>query len=83
MKRAALRGAGLSRPKISYLYDLADHVRDGRLDLHALDLLRTYAAGLLQRMGAGRAMIEWFGPVLTEYYAGSEGGFLEDASARK
>ncbi len=33
----ALRGAGLSRPKISYLYDLADHVRDGRLDLHALD----------------------------------------------
>jgi DNA-3-methyladenine glycosylase II len=33
----ALRAAGLSRPKISYLYDLADHVLDGRLDLHALD----------------------------------------------
>jgi DNA-3-methyladenine glycosylase II len=33
----ALRGAGVSRPKISYLYDLADHVGDGRLDLHALD----------------------------------------------
>ncbi len=33
----ALRGAGLSRPKISYLYDFADHVLDGRLDLHALD----------------------------------------------
>jgi DNA-3-methyladenine glycosylase II len=34
---AALRAAGVSRPKISYLYDLADHVTDGRLDLHALD----------------------------------------------
>ena len=34
---AALRGAGVSRPKINYLYDLADHVGDGRLDLHALD----------------------------------------------
>ena len=33
----ALRAAGVSRPKISYLYDLADRVGDGRLDLHALD----------------------------------------------
>ena len=33
----ALRAAGVSRPKISYVYDLADHVGDGRLDLHALD----------------------------------------------
>ena len=32
-----MRAAGVSRPKISYLYDLADHVGDGRLDLHALD----------------------------------------------
>jgi len=37
MDALALRGAGVSRPKISYLYDLADHVGDGRLDLHALD----------------------------------------------
>ena len=34
---AALRTAGVSRPKITYLYDLADHVGTGRLDLHALD----------------------------------------------
>jgi DNA-3-methyladenine glycosylase II len=34
---AALRAAGVSRPKIAYLYDLAGHVGDGRLDLHALD----------------------------------------------
>jgi len=34
---AQLRAAGVSRPKISYLYDLADRVADARLDLHALD----------------------------------------------
>jgi DNA-3-methyladenine glycosylase II len=34
---AALRTAGVSRPKIGYLHDLADRVLDGRLDLHALD----------------------------------------------
>lgn len=33
----ALRGVGVSSQKIKYLYDLSDHVSDGRLDLHALD----------------------------------------------
>src|SRR5690349_3624153 len=33
----SLRAAGMSRPKITYLYDLADHVADGRLDFEALD----------------------------------------------
>jgi DNA-3-methyladenine glycosylase II len=33
----ALRAAGVSGQKIRYVYDLADHVADGRLDLHALD----------------------------------------------
>jgi len=37
MSAGDLRTAGVSRPKISYVYDLADHVGDGRLDLHALD----------------------------------------------
>jgi 3-methyladenine DNA glycosylase/8-oxoguanine DNA glycosylase len=32
----ALRAAGVSRPKISYLRDLAQHVVDGKLDLHGL-----------------------------------------------
>jgi DNA-3-methyladenine glycosylase II len=32
----ALRAAGVSRPKISYLRDLAQHIEQGRLDLHAL-----------------------------------------------
>ncbi len=33
----ALRGAGVSGPKVSYLRDLASRVADGRLDLHGLD----------------------------------------------
>jgi DNA-3-methyladenine glycosylase II len=33
----ALRAAGVSRPKISYMRDLAERVADGRLDLHALE----------------------------------------------
>lgn len=32
----ALRGAGVSRPKIAYLRDLSTRVVDGRLDLHGL-----------------------------------------------
>jgi len=32
----ALRNAGMSRPKISYLRDLASHVMAGRIDLHGL-----------------------------------------------
>jgi len=33
---AALRGVGVSRPKIGYLHDLSERVADGRLDLPAL-----------------------------------------------
>jgi len=32
----ALRAAGVSHPKISYLRDLAQHIEDGRLDLNGL-----------------------------------------------
>ncbi len=35
--QAALRAAGISWPKISYLRDLAERVSDGRLDLDALE----------------------------------------------
>lgn len=34
---AALRSAGLSHSKVSFLRDLAEHVSDGRLDLDGLD----------------------------------------------
>lgn len=36
---AELRAAGLSGQKIAYLRDLAEHVSDGRLDLHGLSRL--------------------------------------------
>ena len=31
-----IRGAGFSRPKVSFIRDLAEHVQDGRLDLERL-----------------------------------------------
>lgn len=40
----ALRGAGLSRSKTSYLLDLAQHVLDGRLDLGALPAMSDASA---------------------------------------
>ena len=54
---AALRAAGVSRPKISYLYDLADHVTDGRLDLHALD--GHPDAEVIARMTAVKGLGRW------------------------
>jgi DNA-3-methyladenine glycosylase II len=36
LEPSAVRAAGVSGPKIAYLRDLASHVVDGRLDLHAL-----------------------------------------------
>jgi DNA-3-methyladenine glycosylase II len=35
----ALRGAGVSRPKIAYLRDLAERVHDGRLPLESLETM--------------------------------------------
>jgi len=32
-----IRGAGFSRPKVTFIRDLAAHVLDGRLDLHGLN----------------------------------------------
>jgi DNA-3-methyladenine glycosylase II len=32
-----IRGAGFSRPKVTFIKDLAAHVLDGRLDLHGLN----------------------------------------------
>lgn len=37
LEASALRAAGVSRPKTSYLYDLADRVAAGQLNLRALD----------------------------------------------
>ena len=58
----ALRGAGLSRQKISYLQDLAAHVIDGRLDLAALEDMsdEDVIAAITAVKGFGRWSAEMF-----------------------
>jgi DNA-3-methyladenine glycosylase II len=58
----ALRAAGLSRQKISYLQDLAAHVSDGRLDLAALEDLsdEEVIAAITAVKGFGRWSAEMF-----------------------
>jgi DNA-3-methyladenine glycosylase II len=62
LDHAALRSAGVSRPKISYLYDLADHVADGRLEFAALDGLtdEDVIARITAVKGLGRWSAEMF-----------------------
>jgi DNA-3-methyladenine glycosylase II len=58
----ALRGAGLSRQKISYLQDLSAHVLDGRLNLDALEDLtdEDVVAAITAVKGFGRWSAEMF-----------------------
>ncbi len=58
----ALRGAGLSRPKIAYLRDLATKVLDGTVRLDALDALddERVIETLTQVKGIGRWSAEMF-----------------------
>ena len=58
----ALRGAGVSRPKISYLRDLAERVHDGRLDLPALETSsdEEVIAAITAVKGLGRWSAEMF-----------------------
>ena len=52
-----LRAVGLSRPKISYLRDLARHVIDGELDLEALQNLPDEE--VIDRITAVKGMGRW------------------------
>jgi DNA-3-methyladenine glycosylase II len=58
----ALRTAGLSRQKIGYLRDLAQHVRSGELDLGALHYLsdEEVAAQIIAVKGLGRWSADMF-----------------------
>jgi DNA-3-methyladenine glycosylase II len=58
----ALRAAGVSRPKISYLRDLAGRVADGRLDLAALETASDEAVieAITAVKGLGRWSAEMF-----------------------
>ena len=57
-----LRTAGLSRPKIGYLVDLASRVADGRLDLAALEQASDddAAAAIMSVKGMGRWSADMF-----------------------
>lgn len=59
---AALRAAGVSRQKISYLRDLSARVADGRLDLASLDAMTDEAvvAAITTVKGLGRWSAEMF-----------------------
>jgi len=58
----ALRAAGVSRPKIAYLRDLAERVSDGRLPLEALETLPDdeVIAAITAVKGFGRWSAEMF-----------------------
>jgi DNA-3-methyladenine glycosylase II len=58
----ALRAAGVSGPKVSYLRDLSERVLDGRLDLHALEMLpdEDVVTAITAVKGLGRWSAEMF-----------------------
>ena len=53
----AMRAAGLSRPKIRYLRDLAQHILDGKLDLGGLDDLSDEEVS--ERVTAVKGLGQW------------------------
>jgi DNA-3-methyladenine glycosylase II len=57
-----LRGAGLSRAKVAYLRDLAEHVEDGELDLERLPELpdEEVAEQLIAIKGLGQWTVDMF-----------------------
>jgi len=52
-----LRGVGLSRPKIRYVKDLAQHVLDGRLDLDHISTMPNDQ--LIEQLTAVKGLGEW------------------------
>lgn len=59
---AALRAAGVSGPKITYIRDLAERVQDGRLDLEALESMsdEEVVTAITAVKGLGRWSAEMF-----------------------
>jgi len=62
------------------MLDLPDDVRQG-FDGSSLQSILHGAAPCPP--GAKRRMIEWLGPIVTEYYGGTEGGFISMATAEE
>jgi DNA-3-methyladenine glycosylase II len=64
----AIRAAGLSRPKIAYLRDLARHVEDGELELHRLDDLPDEE--VIEQLTAVKGIGEWSAHMFLMFHLG-------------
>jgi DNA-3-methyladenine glycosylase II len=63
-----IRAAGLSRPKISYLRDLAQHVLDGELELERLDELPDEE--VIEQLTAVKGIGEWSAHMFLMFHLG-------------
>jgi DNA-3-methyladenine glycosylase II len=64
----AIRAAGLSRPKIAYLRDLAQHVEDGELELDRLDELSDEK--IIEELTAVKGIGEWSAHMFLMFHLG-------------
>jgi DNA-3-methyladenine glycosylase II len=63
-----IRAAGLSRPKIKYLRDLAQHVEDGTLELDRLDELSDEK--IIEELTAVKGIGEWSAHMFLMFHLG-------------
>jgi DNA-3-methyladenine glycosylase II len=63
-----IRAAGLSRPKINYLRDLAKHVEDGELELDRLDELSDEK--IIEELTAVKGIGEWSAHMFLMFHLG-------------
>jgi DNA-3-methyladenine glycosylase II len=63
-----IRAAGLSRPKINYLRDLAQHVEDGSLELDRLDELSDEQ--IIEELTAVKGIGEWSAHMFLMFHLG-------------
>jgi len=63
-----VRGAGLSRPKVAYLRDLAEHVEDGRLELDRLAELPD--EDVIAQLTAVKGLGEWTAHMFLVFHLG-------------
>jgi DNA-3-methyladenine glycosylase II len=63
-----IRAAGLSRPKISYLRDLAEHVEKGELELDRLDELPDEE--VIEQLTAVKGIGEWSAHMFLMFHLG-------------
>jgi DNA-3-methyladenine glycosylase II len=64
----AIRAAGLSRPKINYLRDLAQHVEDGELELDRLDELPDEE--VIEQLTAVKGIGDWSAHMFLMFHLG-------------